>query len=192
MAVYNHCLEYARLLPYQAELIDIAAPPADGSSLADVRATLAKVRQMLGQLRSAAPAADEMAAAIKAYVERLAAQYRPRLTLTAGAGPLADFAYVNVASPLGPFGVMCWLDPGAVERRLTADFAALFGSTGGVPADKRAELERWGAEALDTLERMEESLIEAALEAGQDAPRRHDASPAAILGVTVANMAVAA
>jgi hypothetical protein len=189
MAVYNHCLEYARLLPYRAELVDIAAPKAEGS-LADVRATFAKLKGMLAQLRSAAPAADEMAAAIKQYVERTGAQYRPRLTLT-GAGPLADFAYVDMASPLGPFGMACWLMPDVVEKRLTADFATLFG-TGGVTADKRAELEGMAAAALDALERQEEGMIMEALEAGQDAPRRHDASPAAVLGVTVANVAVAA
>jgi hypothetical protein len=61
-----------------------------------------------------------------------------------------------------------------------------------VTAAKRAELEAMAAAALDGLERLEETLIVEALEAGQDAPRRHDASPAAVLGVTVANFAVAA
>jgi len=39
---------------------------------------------------------------------------------------------------------------------------------------------------------MEEGLVEAALAAGMDVVRRYDASPAAVLAVTVANVAAAA
>jgi hypothetical protein len=190
MAVYNHCLEYARLLPYRAELIDIAPPPADGD-LAATRATISKAKEAIALLSRAVPMADETAAAVKAYVERTGAQYRPRLTLTTGGGPMADFAWVDMVSPFGAFGMMCWLAPDLVVKRLTAEFAALFGA-GTVSAEQRAEWRRQFTEGIDALERVEEALVEAALEAGQDAPRRHDASPAAVLGVTVANMAVAA
>jgi hypothetical protein len=38
---------------------------------------------------------------------------------------------------------------------------------------------------IDDYERQEEDLIARAADAGQDIPRRHDASPAAILGVRV-------
>jgi hypothetical protein len=56
----------------------------------------------------------------------------------------------------------------------------------------RAEWARQGAEALDAGERLEEALVEAALANGVDVQRRHDASPAAVLAVTVANIAQAA
>jgi hypothetical protein len=189
MAVYNHCAEYARLLPFRAELIDIAPPKPEGD-LAEVRALIAKVKTTMAQLRSIPPMADEMAAAIKAYVEHTGAQYRPRLTMT-GAGPLADFAYVNVVSPLGPFGVACWLFPDLVTERLVSEAGALFGG-GTITAEQRTDWTRQSTEALDILERQEEALVEAMLASGQDVERRIDASPAALLQVVVANFAVAA
>ena len=45
---------------------------------------------------------------------------------------------------------------------------------------------------MDALERQEESIIESLLTASLDCQRRIDADPAAVLGVTVANVAAAA
>jgi hypothetical protein len=191
MITFNRCREWGNLLPYRAQIIDIAAPKPDGADLALVRSTIAKAKEALALLRAAAPMADELEAMVKQYVERVGEKYRPRLTLTTGGGPMADFAYTDMLSPFGPFGLACWLTPDAVISRLTGDFAAQFG-TGGMSAEKRKELERQIAEGMDALERQEEGLVEAGLEAGQDVARRYDASPAAVLAVTVANVAVAA
>jgi hypothetical protein len=191
MIVYNRAAEWARLLPYRATVADVEPPRPDGADLALVRSTIAKAKEALAVLRGAAPMAGELEAMVKQYVERTGEKYRPRLTLTTGGGPMADFAYVDMLSPFGAFGMACWLTPDAVISRLTSDFAAQFG-TGGMSAEKRKELERQIAEGMDALERQEEALVESMLESGQDVARRYDASPEAVLAVTVANIAAAA
>jgi hypothetical protein len=78
-----------------------------------------------------------------------------------------------------------------VTKRLVSEAGALFGG-GTITAEQRTDWTRQSTEALDILERTEEALVEAMLASGQDVERRIDASPAAILGVTMANFAVAA
>jgi hypothetical protein len=78
--------------------------------------------------------------------------------------------------------MLAWCAPNAFEKRLTEaierqpDVFALSAN------DKIKRLAVLEAE-LDSAERREESLIQAAVKAGQDMPRRAEASPAAILAV---------
>jgi hypothetical protein len=131
MINYNRAREWALALPHRAQVVDVAAPKPEGD-LAFVRDLIAKLKGAVAQLKSLAPEASETAAIVEQYVKRTGAAYTPRITLTA-AGLTVDFAYVDVMSPLGPFGVACWLDPAAVTKRLTADVSARFG-TGGLSA----------------------------------------------------------
>jgi hypothetical protein len=193
MIVYNRAREWANLLPYRAVLTDVAAPKPEGD-LAFLRDQIAKLKEVRGMVSQAIPLADELATIVKQYVERIAADYRPRLTMTTGGGLLADFAYVNVVgNPLAPFGVLCWVARDLVTARLTAEVAAQIGAgTGTMTAEQRGQWMQQSAELMDAAERTEEALVEAALASGVDVARRYDASPAAVLGVVLSNMAAAA
>jgi hypothetical protein len=193
-AVRNHCAEFVRLLPPTAELSDVSAPiiGAEVGELVDMRAQIAAIKREQADLKSAPAASAEVRAAIRDYVERMAARHTPRIRL-AGGGMYVDWNAVDVLGvPDAPFGVMCWAAPEAMMKRLEAEAGEYTNGRLGLAADERARREAQLAERLSELEMREEAMVSELLSAGVDVVRRHDASPAAILGVVVKRGAAAA
>jgi hypothetical protein len=79
-----------------------------------------------------------------------------------------------------------------VTERLTADVLELSCYAAGVTESERSRRSVELESRLADLERTEEAIVEALLASGVDVTRRFDASPAAILGVTVKRNAAAA
>ena len=78
--------------------------------------------------------------------------------------------------------VMAWCDPSTFLAAIEREIDALPEMRDAIRDARTAEL----AANLDVLERQEESLVVAAEGQGLSVARREDASPAAVLGVTVA------
>lgn len=82
-----------------------------------------------------------------------------------------------------------WLDPTRLIARLHDEIDSSAAAAGDdqlrLSASERDKLIGAMVAVIDDYERQEEDLIARAADAGQDIPRRHDASPAAILGVRV-------
>ena len=79
---------------------------------------------------------------------------------------------------------MAWLHRDAMLAALDREVDAL-GIEGGLSDAERGRRTAELRERLSSLERAEEGAIVAAAEAGQDIPRRADASPLAVLGVRI-------
>jgi hypothetical protein len=79
-----------------------------------------------------------------------------------------------------------WLDPARLIARLHDEIDAAAGDDQlRLSSSERDRLIAAMVAVIDDYERQEEALIEKAGDAGQLIERRHDASPAAILGVRV-------
>jgi hypothetical protein len=193
-AVRNHCAEFIRLVPLNAELVDVSLPiiGAEVGELQGIRAEIVAVKREAVELASAPSASAELKAMVRDYVERMASRHTPRIRV-AGGGMYVDWQSVDVLGvPEAPFGVFCYLAPKLAMERLTADVLELSGYAAGVPEAERQRCDAALQRKLSDLEMREEQMVEELLSSGVDVVRRHDASPAAILGVVVRRGAAAA
>ncbi|MBN9003127.1 MAG: hypothetical protein J0H75_14040, partial [Rhizobiales bacterium] len=94
-------------------------------------------------------------------------------------------------SAKAPLAALAWLDPARLIARLHDEIEASAAAAGDdqlrLSASERDKLIGAMVAVIDDLERQEEDLITRAADAGQVIERRHDASPAAILGIRVTN-----
>ena len=148
------------------------------------RFQIAELKQERTRVQFAPLPKAEQIGFVHEYVSELRRRGAPEIRVTQGrleaffTDQRKDFGVTEsfVAS------MLAWCAPNAFEKRLTEaierqpDVYALSAD------DKVKRLAVLEAE-LDSAERREESLIDAATKAGQDMPRRAEASPAAILAV---------
>jgi hypothetical protein len=193
-AVRGHCQEWQRLIPMNCELADAEVPKVDAEvgELFDIRSQIVTAKKAMAELANAPAASAELKAMVRDYVERMASRHTPRIRV-AGGGMYIDWQSVDVLGvPEAPFGVLCWAAPKMVTERLTADVLELCGYAAGVTESERARRSVELESRLLDLERTEEAIVEALLASGVDCQRRFDASPQAILQVTVNRSAAAA
>ena len=131
------------------------------------------------------PKAD-LKLAMRAQVAKLAEAARPSLRLERGrAEPVfgdsrRDFGVTESYIA----GLLCWLHPDAMVKRLDAMVDALPDGEAMTTEDQQKELAELAAE-IEALGRQEEALIDAAFAGGVDILRRSGADPACVLGVRV-------
>jgi hypothetical protein len=154
--------------------------------IARMRAEIASLKSERVKTRLAPPTIAEMKASASACVASLAERGKPKLTIETDK---FDLRFGNsesfTARRVGVSEILAWLDPDALAKRLHADIDALPKAANAMSANAKAERLAQISERLWTLECSEEGLIEASEEGeGPPIPRRSDASPAAVLGIT--------
>lgn len=157
-----------------------------------VRDDIAKTLKERLDVQQAGLPLEEMKAQVRKFVSEQARKGRPRV-LASHDGFQVQFDDGRGFTPGGDWGaILCWL----VEERMTEELDAIIEA---MPAPALALTPSEKAERLSTikgklleLERQEEAIIEAAENDGQDIPRRPNADPRAILGVTIVNRREAA
>jgi hypothetical protein len=191
--VRNRVAEWLRLLEPTVELVDAEVPrvEAEAGELLDVRAQIIATKKAMAELASAPAASAELKAAVKAHVADRARMHTPRLRMGSG-GVATDWMGGDVLGPDAVFGILCWLAPNAATDRLMAEVITLTGGQSGVSEADQARREAELGSILLDLERQEEAILSALIDAGIDCTRRIDASPQAILQVTVRQSAAAA
>jgi hypothetical protein len=171
-------------------VLEVAAPVdlelKDGQTLSAVieavRTEIAATKTHLQSVRAAPlPLADQKKL-VEAHVKGLAQAARPSVAIGSGdklrVGWRGDMANVEDVMAL-----LCWVMPQQVIEALSGELPE---RPGALPANERLRRIAEAEAELDGLERREESLIERAAGDGLDILRRHDASPAAVLGVAIA------
>lgn len=168
-------------------------PPKTTASAAveveKLRRRLDEIQAEFAAVESAPRPASAMREALKAELDRLAAEPRVRLTERENSPVDIEAAVKGVRDDAGrvhsdPFGFLLWAIRPAIEERLLAILP-----TADVPgamsdADRDAAMDRLIAERL-SVEREEEAIIAAAEAAGLQIARRREASPLAILEVAI-------
>lgn len=166
------------------------------SALARVRSEIAAAKGEVEQARAAPLPKSELKREARRYVERLAKLGRPSITAHSGTfdiswqlglnTPISQMARLQELGPVNPaLATLAWLDTGTMIRRLEQEIDALPQHDGIASPDRPRALARITEHLLD-LERSEEALVGAALEAGVNVQRRPDASPVAVLGLHLA------
>lgn len=172
---------------------EIVEPPAfklkDGETITEaverIRGELATAQRELARARNAALPVETIKQQAEAYVTSLVERGRPSIHCghdTAFTASVPSHGW-TAKSPV--LELLAWVDPQKLLQRLHAQIEADAAATDQLrlTAAERGELLAAMAAILDDLERQEEALIEKAGDAGQLIERRHDASPAAILGI---------
>jgi len=170
------------------------AKPKDGETQADalarVRAEISDLQYQLHSVAAAPLPPVELKKQARSYVRTLAQRGKPTIKSWAGqcefeirSRPDAMTAGMNAADVAA---FMAWLDPDTLIERFEALIDAMPApASEPLSADEVAERKRELPARILKLERDEERIIEALLNAGQDVARRSDADPRAILGVKV-------
>jgi hypothetical protein len=178
-------------VPMGSMFVDVAvdARPAPGETieiaLDRVRNDVAEARGALMRLKAAPLPADEIKRQIAAEVDRKAARGAPTVDFNGSrvsirwpdTGEFVQFAPTGTASDQ-----LCWLFKSAYVEALTRDVDEQVGDRGVALAD-RPPLEMRLTERLLAAERIEEALVEIAVEAGRPVRRRSDADVMAVLGI---------
>jgi hypothetical protein len=150
-----------------------------------VRNDVAEARGALMRLRAAPLPADEIKRQIAALVDGKATRGAPRLDINGsrvsiGWSDVAD--YVQFAPTGSVSDQLCWLFRDDYVRMLTANVDEQVGDRGIALAD-RPPREMALMRDLLALERIEEALVEIAVEAGRPVRRRSDADVMAVLQI---------
>jgi hypothetical protein len=165
------------------------AKARDGETIAQaiarVRTEVAQCQLELIRSKNAPPPKSELKAAVREQVARLAQGAAPWLDprgakLINFGDPRASSTYVERETLWAFF---CWLDPEKATAKISGLIDALPTPQGAMTTAEKAETVAALTVKLDELERVEESLIEAAALAQSEILRRPNASPAAVLGV---------
>jgi hypothetical protein len=154
------------------------------TALADVRAQIAGVQRELAAVRSAPMKRQSQEEALRSHLSRLAQAVRPKINFDARGG--ASVRWIeDMATMDGVLGLLCVvLTPEAVLAGLVRDLEPEAAGAL-VPLEKERRVSELSVSLL-ALERTEEALIErAAASEGIELPRRGDASPVAVLGITI-------
>jgi hypothetical protein len=156
------------------------------AALAKVRNQIRDTREQLGVVKSAPLPSEDQAKAAAAFVVKLARQARPTVAVMRDDTLRVAFRDSVIASTDDALALACWLDPESVLSALTRELEAMPRPIDPMSASERlqkvAELEK----TLASLEFHEEALIQHAAGDGLDVLRRPDASPSAVLGITIA------
>lgn len=179
-------------LPASAAFEIVEPPPftlkGNETALAAVdrlRSELATTQRELAKVRGAGLPIETMKAQATRYVEDLIARGRPVIKGSHDI-PFSVSAASQGWSAKAPLAALAWLDPKQLIARLHDEIAAAAGDDQlRLSSSERDKLIGAMAAVIDDLERQEEDLITRAADAGQVIERRHDASPAAILGIRV-------
>jgi hypothetical protein len=183
-------------LPASAALELVEPPPfalKDGEAVIAavdrLRTELETTQRELAKVRGAGLPVEVMKEQATQFVEELVARGRP--VIKGGHDmPFDVRAASHGWSAKSELALLAWLDPKQLIARLHDEIdpsaAAARDDQLRLTSAERDKLIDAMIAVIDDLERQEEDLITRAAEAGgQDIPRRHDASPAAILGVRV-------
>lgn len=188
-----------RAVPLRA--YTLSASPNKGEDIKDaivrIRADIVRIQHELKILLESPPSPNEIRASLVEMVDRYEREGTPfidvsngKLTVTFVDQP----QYANPGSILSaPSGsatkMLCWLFKDRIFEALTRDLDQI---QGGIAAPKRKEREAELRRQLLRLERMEESLVEQAIDLGLECHRRPTADPLAILGIAYAHQQMAA
>lgn len=149
------------------------------------RQRITAIRQEIARVQSAPPPIVEVKQRAREYIDALQARGRPQITSTA---ERFEIAFVNpqAFSAMPDLNaILAWLDPAALEKRLTAEIDSWPKPELALSAkDKTDRLALLGMELFQT-EREEEACVEQSEVSGPILQRRLEADPAAILGVIV-------
>lgn len=177
----------------EAPPIALKASPALAVQLHDARLRieeLSKTREAI----ATAPAPDsEIAEAIRAQVDELAAKGRPlhvgqheSVWRTESAETWTDGHIAGLTHVPDAPALMAWLQPEVMRQRLLEQIMAERRAAGAVPglpkAERKAKLAQLEAMLLDS-ERLEEGLLEAMEAKGTSLPRRETADVRAVLAI---------
>lgn len=161
-------------LPSNACLVEVPAPePKKGTTLTNVRETVASLKRDIAALETSAPTREEQTDALRAAIAEKAKTGQPRFKRDGGLKVSATTNPSNAA-----LGLLCWLDPEGVLARMVESGALRDGGTL-TAAEKAAQLADLRARLFE-VEVLEETLL---LRDG--GTRRADADPFAVLGVRV-------
>jgi hypothetical protein len=158
-----------------------------------VRDDILRARTDLMQLRTSPLPVDEIKRQITAEVLRKAARGAPLLNI---GGPKVSFTWPDISEYAMHPGngtasdQLCWLFKDAYLTMLTAGLDEDIGDRG-IPLTERPAREAKLLADILELERIEEALIEQALDRGLPVRRRSDADPRAILGIGIGQRDVA-
>jgi hypothetical protein len=150
-----------------------------------VRNDVAEARGALMRLRAAPLPAATIKAQIAALIDGKAARGGPLLNI---AGPRVEVTWPDIAqfAQFAPGGSvsdqLCWLFKDSYIEALTAGIDEQVGDRG-IPLADRPAVEMRLMERLLAAERIEEAIVEIAVEAGRPVRRRPDADVMAILGI---------
>jgi hypothetical protein len=172
--------------------LKMAGSPA--AQLHSIRLELQKLQARAAAVREASPTDAEVAAAIRAKVDALAACGKPLVGdgtrelhwPSVRVNTFADGHTAGMATIPDAMAVLAWLNPAAMAARLVEEALAERQAAGrepGLPRQERmAQLAAMAKEVL-ALERNEEAVLVAMAERGTALPRRPDADPRAVLEV---------
>lgn len=153
------------------------------AAISRLRNEIAAAKNHLAEVKSATLPKAELKKLARAQVQDLAARGRPKLNTTSSL--TIAFSRLENVPGLDLGATLAWLDSDNLIKRLNDEIDALPDARLTLSTAEKAEREGGLTSQLDTLERAEESLIEAAAEEGLNIERRVDASPVAVLGVVI-------
>lgn len=180
-------------LPASAALELVEPPPItlkDGETVLAavdrIRTELAATQRELQRVRSAGLPVEVLKAQATKFVEELVARGRPVIKGDHDI-PFDVRAASHGWSAKSELALLAWLYPKQLIARLHDEIDASAAAAGDdqlrLSSSDRETLMAALVSVADDLERTEEDLITRAAEAGQVIDRRHDASPATILGI---------
>lgn len=153
-----------------------------------LRTELAATQRELQRVRSAGLPIETMKVQASKFVEELVARGRPVIKGDHDI-PFDARTASHGWSAKSELALLAWLDPTRLIARLHDEIEAGAAAAGDdqlrLTSSERDKLISAMVAVIDDLERQEEDLITRAADAGQLIERRHDASPAAILGIRV-------
>jgi hypothetical protein len=153
-----------------------------------LRDEIAAAENNLRVVKAAPLLKSELKAAASLLVQQLAQRGRPKvsagrdgLKVAFTADPRADtFAHRDDIAAL-----LCWQNQAAMVSAIEREIDALSETQPAMSAAEQSKRASELAGQLLELERQEEALIDKAASEGVDIPRRENASPVAVLGITV-------
>jgi len=190
---------WSQQLGPDCELVDAKAPKPKLKDNEDHFAAINRVRDDIAKLVSERLAVktcglpvDEMKAQAEKWVHERALKGRPRIRAGHDTGFEVSVTVETFVEKPTIQDHLAWLDPDAMIARLHEEIDTMpIPKLALTPSARQKRLTDIAAKLLD-LERIEEALIEAAEDRDQFVPRRPNADPQAILGVTIAKKAKAA
>jgi hypothetical protein len=168
----------------------VAAQLEPGESLADgirrVRSEIGALQAEIARVRNAPPTKEEIAQHLRREVQRLLAAGTPTVAFR---GSEIEISWPDASrfrpesAPAGsPSALVAWLFPDLVFERLSEGLDQI---RGGISAVDRAARSAILEADLLAAERVEEMLVEMALDQNVEVHRRLNASPMALLGIAV-------
>lgn len=189
--VHAQLTRWAETLPRGAVLVEEPPVELDEDDLYDLPGAIAQIRQeiaswreMIRQIATAPPSADELKEKARAYVERLAAAAAPAFDGTRLRFAPVQSEWSSDSTNEKAMRLAAWIDPEALVRRLHAQIDATAAPDGVTAADRAARREAVEQQLLEA-EHTEEALVSRAIAGGLSVERRTRADPRAVLGVRV-------